>query len=86
MLEELSMLLEFKNEYATVKQAQTIGALERSLGPLKDFMFQGCLRFYGIQTQKVLHNLVDLAAFQQNTDYHSAIAFLPTLKFHGGIS
>ena len=33
MLEELSMLLEFKIEHATVKNTQTIGALERSQWP-----------------------------------------------------
>ena len=38
MLEELSTLLEFKIEHATVKHAQSIGALERSHGPLKRYL------------------------------------------------
>ena len=37
MLEELSTLLEFKIGHATVKHAQTLGAIERSHGPLNDF-------------------------------------------------
>ena len=38
MLEELSTLLEIEIEHATVKHAQRIGALERSHGPLKQYL------------------------------------------------
>ena len=38
MLEELSTLLEFEIEQATVKHAQTIRALERSHGPPKRYL------------------------------------------------
>ena len=80
MLEELSTLLEFKIEHATVKHAQTIGALERSHGPLKRY-----LRIYENQLPRDWHKYVDLAVFQHNTSYHSTLACPPTLIFHGRI-
>ena len=80
MLEELSTLLEFRIEHATVKHAQTIGALERSYGPLK-----GYLRNYKNRLPRDWHKCVDLAVFQHNTSYHSTIACPPTLIFHGRI-
>ena len=80
MLEELSTLLEFKIEHATVKHAQTIGALERSHGPLKRY-----LRIYENQLPRDWHKYLDLAVFQHKTSYHSTLACPPTLIFHGRI-
>ena len=69
MLEELSTLLEFKIEHATIKHAQTIGALERSHGLLKRY-----LGIYENQLPRDWHKYVDLAVFQHNTSYHSTLA------------
>ena len=80
MLEELSTLLEFKIEHSTVKNAKTIGALERSHGPLKRY-----LRIYENQLPRDWHKYVDFAVFQHNTSYHSKIACPTTLIFHGRI-
>ena len=80
MLEELSTLLEFKFEHATFKHAQTIGALERSHGPLKRY-----LRIYENQLPRDWHKYVDLALFHHNTSYNSTLACPPTLILHGRI-
>ena len=80
LLHELANVLEIKLEHATVKHAQTIGAVERSHGPLKRY-----LRIYEDPLQHDWHKHIDLAVFQHNTSYHTTIGCPPTLLFHGRV-
>ena len=80
MLEELSKLLEFKIERATVEHAQTIRTLEIFHGPLKR-----CLGNYENQFLRDWHKYVDFAVFQHNISYNSTIFFPQTPIFHGQI-
>ena len=73
-------MLEIQSNHATVKHAQTIGLLERSLGPLK-----WCLKIYENQKKQDWHKYVDLAVFQHNTSYHTVLVCPPSLIFHGRI-
>ena len=77
MLKELSTLLEFRLEHATLKHTQTIGVVERSHGPLKPY-----LKMYENQIQHDWHKYIDLAVFQHNTSYHSTIGGPPSFVFH----
>ena len=80
MLKELSTLLEFRLEHATLKPAQTIGVVERSHGPLKRY-----LKIYENEIQHDWHKYIDLAVFQHNTSYHSTIGCPASLVFHDRI-
>ena len=78
LMAELTKLLEIKLKHATLKQPQTIGAVERSHGPLK--------RFLKLNTSEQLndwHKYVPLATFIHNTSYHSSINCCPSTLFHG---
>ena len=78
LMSELPSLLEVKLKYASLKHPQTIGAVERSHGPLKRI-----LKLNTEEQWKDWHKYVPLATFIHNTSYHSATNCCPSTLFHG---
>ena len=78
LMSELASLLEVKLKHALLKHPQTIGAVERSLGPLKRI-----LKLNTEEQWKDWYKYVPLATFIHNTSYHSAINCCPLSLFHG---
>ena len=64
MRKELSSLLEFRLEHATLKHAQTIRVVDRSHGPLKRY-----LKVYENEIQQDWHKSIDLVVFQHDSSY-----------------
>ena len=77
-MSELASLLEVKLKHASLKHPQTIGAVERSHGPLKRI-----LKLNTEEQWKDWHKYVPLATFMHNTSYHSATNCCPSTLFHG---
>ena len=77
-MSELASLLEVKLKHASLKYPQTIGAVERSHGPLKRI-----LKLNTEEQRKDWHKNVPLATFIHNTSYHSATNCCPSTLFHG---
>ena len=77
-MSELASLLEVKLKHASLKHPQTIGAVERSHGPLKRI-----LKLNTEEQWKDWHKYVPLATFIHNTSYHSATNCCPSTLFHG---
>ena len=77
LMSELASLLEVKLKHASLKHPQTIGAVERSHGPLKRI-----LKLNTEEQWKDWHKYVPLATFIHNTSYHSATN-CPSTLFHG---
>ena len=77
-MSESANLLEVKLKHASLKHPQTIGAVERSHGPLKRI-----LKLNTEEQWKDLHKYVPLATFIHNTSYHSATNCCPSTLFHG---
>ena len=61
MQKQFSSPLDFQVEHAMLKDAQTIGVVERSQGPLKCY-----LKICENQIQHDWHKHIDLAVFQHN--------------------
>ena len=78
LMSELAILLEVKLKHASLKHPQTIGAVERSHGPLKRI-----LKLNTEEQWKDWHKYVPLATFIHNTSYHSATNCCPSTLFHG---
>ena len=78
LMSELASLLEVKLKHASLKHPQTIGAVERSHGPLKQI-----LKLNTEEKWKDWHKYVPLATFIHNTSYHSATNGCPSTLFHG---
>ena len=78
LMSELASLLEVKLKHASLKHPQTIGAVERSHGPLKRI-----LKLNTEEQWKDWHKYVPLATFIHNTSYHSATNCCPSTLFHG---
>jgi hypothetical protein len=79
MMAELCKLLEIQIDHATLKHAQTIGALERSHASIKHF-----LKIHNDNKEpRGSHSLVEMAAFVHNTTFQTSIGCTPTLLFHG---
>ena len=77
-MSELAILLEVKLKHASLKHPQTIGAVERSHGPLKQI-----LKLNTEKEWKDWHKYVPLATFIHNTSYHSTTNCCPSTLFHG---
>ena len=73
LMSELASLLEVKLKHASLKHPQTIGAVERSHGPLKRI-----LKLNTEEQWKDWHKYVPLATFIHNTSYHSATNCCPS--------
>ena len=78
LMSELASLLEVKLKHASLKHPQTIGAVERSHGPLKRI-----LKLNTEEQWKDWHKYVPLATFIHNTSYHLATNCCPSTLFHG---
>ena len=76
-MSELASSLEVKLKHASLKHPQTIGAVERSHGPLKQILKINT----GEQSKDCKY--VPLATFIHNTSYHSPINCCPSSLFHG---
>ena len=81
LMSELAGLLEVKLKHASLKHPQTIGAVERSHGPLKRILKLNIEEQWK-DIPKYRHKYVPLATFIHNTSYHSATNCCPSTLFH----
>ena len=77
-MSELASSLEVKLKHASLKHPQTIEAVEKSHGLLKQI-----LKINTDEQSKDWHKFVPLATFIHNTSYHSPINCCPSTLFHG---
>ena len=78
LIDELAKLLEVRLKHESLKHPQTIGAVERSHGPLKRIH-----KLNQSEQWKDWHKYVSLATFIHNTSYHTSFGCSPTVIFHG---
>ena len=78
LVAELAKLLNIELKHASVKHAQTIGALERRHSSLKKV-----LKIYENPQQNNWHKFVDYAIYSHNTMYNHKTRCTPAEIFHG---
>ena len=76
-MHELTKLLEYQMERASLKHPETVGVVERSHSALKCF-----LKLNTIEQWKDWFKYVQLATFIHITSYHSAIGCRPKVLSH----
>ena len=78
LLNDLTKLLEVQMQFASLKHPQMVGVVELSHSPLR--------RILSLNTNEQWNNwlkYVQIAIFNRNMSYHSAISCSPTVLFHG---
>ena len=78
LVAEIAKLLDISLAHATVKHAQTIGALER-----RHSTFKKSLKIYENEQQNNWHHFVSYAVFAHNTTYNPKTRCCPAELFHG---
>ena len=71
-------MLEIKLNHGSLKQAQTVGVVERAHSAFKQI-----LKINSTSALSNWHKFVDIATFVHNTSYHVSIGTTPSSKFHG---
>ena len=80
VIKEGAVVPDITLKHATTKHAQTIGLLERSQASIKQ-----ALKIETGERRSLWHKYINIAVLNYNTSYHTSIACVPSLVFHGRI-
>ena len=80
VIDEVAEILGINLKHATMKQAQTIGVLERAHATIKT-----SLKMVSGEYRKQCHKYLPIAILNYNTTYQSSIDCEPSRVFHGRV-